>query len=107
MAATLLERPEQVQRIVFLDKIRYTMVLGVVILQMLALYLPVPAGAKFLCIALLGTAVRWSLGRAIIKPYPYCAAGVLTASSEYFAPTGLNRGRTAQFFSLKNPAQGF
>ncbi len=51
----------------------------VVIFQMMALYLPIAAGAKFLLIALAAIAVSWSLGRIIIKPCPGLSAGLLIA----------------------------
>jgi hypothetical protein len=51
----------------------------VVIFQMIALYLPMPVGVKFPLIALLGIVVSWSIGRIIIKPYPWFAAGLLIA----------------------------
>jgi hypothetical protein len=51
----------------------------VVIFQMISLYIPIPAGAKFLLIALFGIVVSWSIGHIIIKSYPWLAAGLLIA----------------------------
>jgi peptidoglycan/LPS O-acetylase OafA/YrhL len=51
----------------------------VVIFQMIALYLPMPTGVKFLLVAFIGIIVSWCIGRIIIKPYPRLATSLLIA----------------------------
>ncbi len=51
----------------------------VVMLQLAVLYFPIPAGTKFFLVAILSTAISWSLGRWIIRPYPWLAVGIMLA----------------------------